>query len=262
MKKISALFIFVVFANINLFAQWDPEYDFFTLKAGFNHSFLDAQPDSFAYYQIQNEYGDFQLMPVTGYMGYKLGFHGGLLFTHDMHNDLTGVSLGVEYQVFGMSQKYESLNKQYTLVDHQIINTVAIPLLFKVGKSMFKNQRYIFAGLQYNINLGMSQTSEVNFTTVVQNKKMKKDTYMRRNFVGVLGFNYTVFNFEANYVFGGFINKDYEVPMTYQKNPAVKLYDSFPDGLFVFKTSLTLPLNPWTTNSFYLIKRKLRRWLK
>jgi hypothetical protein len=262
MKKISTAIILFLTFSANLFAQWDPEYDFFTLKGGFSHSFFDAQPDSFAYNMLNTPYGNMVMIPASGYRGYKLGYHGGILFTHDMHNDFTGISIGAEYQIFGMSQKYQTVNGKYTLTEHEMIHTVAIPAYFKIGRKMFKNQRYLFIGMQYNFNLGMMQSQEASYSPTVRNIKMSDSTYMRKNWVGVLGFNYTVFNFELNYVFGGFVNRSYEVPMAYYEKPTVRPFGSFPKGLLIFKTSMTLPLNPWTTNSYYLIKRKLRRWLK
>ena len=260
MKKIIIIIIAVIF-SLQSFAQWDSEYDFPVFRAGLNHSFFDAQPDSFAFKFLDSPFGDMQLLPAS-YVGYTGGFHGGLHFNHDMENNYSGIGIGIEYTYYGISAKYETVNKNYSMIETHYVTSLVFPVYFKLGKKMYRKQRYFFIGGQYYLNLNLSQVQEISWNQNKVATKLTDGQMMKSNYGILMGFNYMIFNFEAVYVLGGFMNKNYEKLNKYSEQPVVKPYNSFPKGVFLLKTNISIPINPWSSRSYYSIERWIRRQLK
>jgi len=265
-KIISAILIFTIISASGSFAQIDSEYDFFVFKAGVSHNFFDPQPGATSSKFLKSQYNeDFHLIPSSSYIGYTTGYQAGFIFNHDLRNNYTGIAIGVEYQSYGISAKYETEQKLYTLVEDMVVTNISIPAYFKISKirkkgaNMFPNQKYFYFGVEYNLNLSLSKIDEVGWSSTKSKTVLDKNQVVKSNYGLIFGFNYTIFNFQADYILGGFLNKTYEEKI---EGESVKPYAKYQNNVFLIKTSIAIPLNPWTSKRYYTVEKKIRRLLK
>ncbi len=257
MKKISVITIAIIFYTItSSFSQkFLDEYKYFALRLGATHSFLDKQPESFNNFFYESPRGNMQLIPNSSYFGYTAGYYGGLIFNYDLKNDNMGFVGGIEYKHYGISAKYTTTNDDYSMVEKHRVSNISIPIYFKLGKKIYKKQRYFYAGIAIDFNLSSYSTQVVS--NVKRKIKLEKDMIVGNNIEAIIGYNYGFLNFEINYVFGGFLNREYEV--NFNDNTRVQPFSYQPRGALLIKTGLNIPLNSWTQRKVYAFQQFVRR---
>ncbi len=258
MKK-SIIIVFIFITSFS-FAQFNSEFDYFTLKLGAVHGLLDAQPDYYANKMIERNGNQYQLFPDSNFFGYTPGFYGTFLFNHDLQNDNVGLSVGFEYKMYGISAKYSTFNELYTLVESHYVSQVSVPFYIKYGKKFYEPQKYFYLGGTFNYNLSLMKTEKVNFTENAKKIKLTTDMLSKSNFAVILGFNYMFFNLQADYVIGNFLSRNYEE--TYSDGSTGRPFEVQPRNYLIIRTGFTFPINSWTSRKWYMIETQIRRLLK
>lgn len=263
MKKIFLSIIIISLTAANTFAQWgkNEEFRYFSFKVGITNSFLDKQPEPLAYKFLDSPYGDMLLVPDSSYFGYTPGFYGGFIYNYDLQSGNVGLVFGATANNYGISSRYHTLYSSYWLIEKQNVTNVSVPFYIKFGDDYYEQQFYFYIGGSYDLNLAVSQTEEVGWKTDVLRTKLDKNVLVRNNFTGLIGVNYMFVNLEANYVVGGFLNKDYEIQL-YDGQVPVKPYEGFPKSVIYVKAGITVPLNSWTPRKIYSIEQWFRRVFK
>ena len=254
MKKY-ILILAILFLSIQMNAQKN-EYRYFSLKLGYSQGF-SGQPGFNANKYLNTPYGEMQLIPVGSYMGFFPGFSGSLYYHFDFTNDMAGFYTGIEYNNYGVSAKYETVNGVYSMVEQNRINAVGIPLGIKVGKKFYEDQRYFFLGTQINYNIGMKSVQKVSWTNTPSATKLSKDEFQTTSMGFFAGFNWMVLNVALVYYPGSFFNKDYIVP---ELN--IKPYAEQNDNMFFVNVSFHVPLplsRGWLGYKSYKLKRFFRK---
>jgi len=238
------------------------EYTYWALRFGMSHGF-SAQPSL-----NENKYLDnvpvastadeMQAIPVGSFIGYVPGFVLDFYFHYDFVTESAGIFVGIEYNYYGMSSKYETKTGGYTAVEKNMVNSIGIPLAFKYGPKFYKKQAYIYAGIKYNFNLTMTSVQKVSWASEKAMEKVDAEQIKRSNFGVFLGINYLAFNIQFDYIPGNFLNTDYTNPSGYY--PAT----GQPDKLFFLSTSINVPIsNGWIGTRNRTLKKffkKLRFW--
>jgi len=160
MKK-GILILLIAGLTVNAtFAQW--EFAYFSLNAGGLHNMLGPKPDGVISKFVNTPDGSYQAFLKTDeksnvYVPYGLGYHAGLNFHYDMKGNKFGIVLGAEYFTNVLKAKYVTLSK-YELTEKFTTYSLGIPLYVKIGSNIFKQQKYMVLGFQYNYNLDLKQT--------------------------------------------------------------------------------------------------------
>ncbi len=258
MKK-SIIILFILLSSIT-FGQLNSEFDYFSLKLGAVHGVLDAQPDYFANKMLERNDNQYQLFPDSFYIGYVPGLYGSMLFSHDLQNDNVGLSVGLEYKLYGISAKYSTMNEVYSLVERHYVHQVSVPFYIKYGKDFYEPQRYVYIGGAFNYNMSIFKTEKTSSTEVLRSMKLAPEMLNKMNFSVIAGFNYMFFNLQADYVLGNFLSPNYEE--TYNDGSTAKPYEVQPKRYLIIKTGFTFPINSWTSRKWYMIETQIRRLLK
>lgn len=262
MKK--SIILFFIFISSLAYSQWNSEFDYFSLKFGATNSIFSPQPDLLVNKMVlaSNGIDHLQAFPDTGFhFNYAPGYYGAFLYNHDLRNDNVGLSIGLEYKMYGITANYyTNPHYAYTLREIHKVSQITVPAFIKFGKKFYEPQKYIYFGASYSYNIFAVKTEKVSYIQEVRNTKLDKAVMRKSNIAGILGFNYMFFNIEANYVFGNFLSNSYQVEMPDGSN--MLPYAVQPKGTFLIKTGLTFPLNSWTSRKWYAIESWLRRILK
>ena len=256
-KSIILIFIFISFFA---HSQFNSEFDYFSLKLGAVHSIFDAQPDLLPNKMLEYNGNQYQLFPDSSYFGYVPGYYGSLLFNHDLRNDNLGLTVGLEYKMYGISAKYETLNGTHWLKENHKVSQVSVPFYIKIGRKFYEPQKYIYVGGSFSYNLFLTKTEKVDFTEDLRNIQLSKDMLNKSNFSAIVGFNYMFFNLQADYVFGNFLSSTFQED--FSDGSSVRPFEGQPQGILIIRTGLTFPLNSWTPRKIYSIQTWLQRILK
>jgi len=258
MKK-SIIIIFIFLSTLS-FSQWNSEFDYFSIKLGAVHSMIDAQPELLPNKMLDYNGNHYQLFPTSSYFGYVPGYYGSFLYNHDLQNDNIGLSIGIEYKMYGISAKYETLTGSYTLIENHKVSQASVPAFIKIGKKFYEPQKYIFLGAAYNYNLFLTKTEKVDFTEDIRNTQLSSEMLRKSNISAFAGFNYMFFHIQAEYVFGNFLSNSFEE--SFPDNSVVRPFEGQPKGIVIIRTGVNFPLNSWTSRKWYAIETWLRRLLK
>lgn len=271
MKKYLIIFTIVVVCITAGFGQTrknkflKDEYNYFSAKFGMSHSFLDKQPGTFQYKFIDAPLGNMQLIPVNKYIGYTKALSGGATFTHDFRKIHTGIVIGVMYENYGISSKFQVLPEygDYTVIEKHYVNAISIPFYIKFGhkyfkKNMYDRMQFFYTGFNYNINKGVTKTEQSSWDQATIVKSSLDNAQKRNNMVLVAGYNHGFLNFELKYVPGGFFNRNKEISLK-NNTLLVKPYSVEPKGVIYLTTSFVVPINVWTKNKSYDIAVFLRK---
>ncbi len=268
MKKSIVLILIVFYSGLS-FSQWNSEYDYFSLKVGATHTLFSKQPAELPNKMLISPEGDhLQLVPTKGVkLNYVPGYYGTLIYNHDLKKGNSGISIGIDYRTYGIAANYETTFPSgttpapeiYKLREVYNVSQISLPVYLKYGKKFYKTQKYIYAGVSYSYNLFLSKSENVSYNETIKRSQPEKykDMMKTGNFAGIVGFNYMFLNFEANYVVGNFLSKNYE-----DATIGVKPFAGYPKGTFFIKTGLNIPLNSWTTRKVYAAEMWLRRLLR
>jgi len=258
MKK--SIIIGFIFITSYSYAQFNSEFDYFTLKLGAIHGILDAQPEHYANKMIEIKGLQYQLFPDSNSFSYVPGFYGTFLFNHDLQNDNVGLSIGLEYKMYGISAKYSTFDDRYKLLESHYVSQVSVPFYIKYGKDFYEPQKYVYIGGTYNYNLSLTKTEKLNSTEDTKTIKLSKDMLSKSNFAVILGFNYMFFNLQADYVMGNFLSRNFEE--TYDDGSTGRPFEVQPRNYLIIRTGFTFPINSWTSRKWYVIETQIRRILK
>lgn len=260
MKK-SIIILLILFTSSYGFSQFKSEFDYFTIKAGAIHTLFTPQPDTLPNKMMydQNGIDHLQAFPDSGFhINYSPGYYGALYFNHDLKNDNVGISVGVEYRMYGITSNFYSI-PGYTLKEINRVSQVTVPVYIKFGQKFYEPQKYMYAGASVSYNLFATKVEKVSYTEDIKITKYDNSVLRKTNVAAILGFNYMFFNIEANYVFGNFLSKDYT---TTYGNFDVKPYAVQPQGSLFIKTGLAFPINSWTPRKIYAVQQWFRRIFK
>lgn len=257
-KKLIILFVILLGINTFSYSQW--EFQYFVLKAGVNHHMFSPQPDTVNNFFMKTPYGEMRAIPTKQFSDYIPGFNVDLHFHLDFQNDKGGIVAGIQYFNYGISSKYANFDTLYTLIASHRVYGIGIPFIIKFGNEIFNDQKYFFAGVQYNINLSMQKIETVNWSAIPKKVMVKNTEFIKGQPVFLFGFNYMIFNIELNFMPKNFINQDFGVSVGPEgKEVVVRPYTGQPDKLFYLKTSLNIPLSPWTTKKNYTLHKIVKR---
>ncbi len=264
MKKSILIISLLIISSGALFAQWDSEYDYFSLKFGATNTLFTPQPDTLLNKMLvaKNGYDQYRLLPDTGFnFNYEPGYYGSLIYNHDLKNNNTGVSLGIDYRMYGTASNYytESIPK-HTYREVYKISQVSVPAYIRYGKKFYETQKYIYGGFSLNYNLFIVKTEKADYSTAPKTIEVSKEALKKANVSMIAGFNFMFLNFEANYVFGSFLSPDFEQKLN--DGSTITPYSVQPKHAFFIKTGLTIPINSWTPRKVYAIEMWFRRLLK
>jgi hypothetical protein len=264
MKKSIIIASLFILSSVSVFAQWDSEYDYFSIKARATNTVFTGQPDTLFNKMIvaKNGYDQYLVFPDTNFnFNYSSGYYGTFIYNHDLKNNNVGVSLGIDYRTYGLSSNYYTVSvPEYTYREVYTVSQVSVPAYIRYGKKFYETQKYVYGGFSLNYNLFLKRTEQVSYSETVKRIKMDREIFKKTNVSAIAGFNFMFFNFELNYVFGNFLSKDYTMDMA--DGSEIKPYEGQPKNALFIKTGLTIPLNSWTPRKVYAIEMWFRRILK
>ena len=252
MKYYFVLISFLI--SLQVFSQ-KSEYQYFSFKLGYNQGF-STQPGFNVNKYLSTPAGEMQLTPVDSYLGYIPGFVANIFYHYDLPTDNAGVMVGLEYDNYGVSSKYETVNGIYNLIEQHRVNAIGIPLTFKIGPKFYDKQTYGFLGAQFNYNLSMKVNQKVNWMDTPSSAKLTSDEFTNTTMAFFVGFNWMVLNIQFDYVPGTFFNKEYIVPGA---ATTITPYSTQADNMFFLKVSFHTPTNDWLGSQNYKLKRFLRK---
>jgi len=254
MKHIKYLILlFSLLISIQIYAQ-KSEYRYASIRLGYNQGF-SMQPGFYANKYLSTPNGEMQLTPVDSYLGYTPGFVADLYYHIDFPTDNAGVMVGLEYNNYGVSSKYETINGAYNMVETHRINAIGVPLAFKIGPKFYDKQTYGFLGAQFNFNISMNENQKVSWNDTPSSVKLTSDEFANTNMAFFVGFNWMVVNLQFDFVPGSFFNKEYVVPESTNILP----YSTQTDNMYFLKVSFHVPTNDWVGSKNYKLKRFLRK---
>ena len=239
--------------SLHVFSQ-KSEYQYFSLRLGYNQGF-SSQPGFNANKYLNTPNGEMQLTPVDSYLGYTPGFVADIFYHYDLPTDNAGVMVGLEYNNYGVSSKYQTVNGVYSMVETHRINAIGIPLAFKIGPKFYDNQRYGYLGAQFNYNISMKANQKASWLETASSAKLTSDEFSKTAMVFFVGFNWMVLNIQFDYIPGTFFNKDYVDPESTNILP----YSTQADNMFFLKISFHTPTNDWLGSKNYKLRRFLRK---
>ena len=244
---------------MSVFSQW--EFNYFVFKAGMNHHMFSPQPKGTSTMYISTPDGEYRLEPDSLFVSdYVPGIQAGLNFHFDFSNDMGGIIIGAEYQNKGISSKFNTINRDYNLLQTHRINSISVPFFIKLGKEIFNQQRYIFGGVRFNLNFGLHTFEKVNWMTESKISYNNERYFVNNNISFSLGVNYNIFNIEFNFYPDTFLDKLYSQNVGTENDEYwVKPFEGQPDNLMFLQTSFYIPISPWTTSKFYFIHKIFRR---
>ena len=201
------------------------------------------------------------MLPAESFFDYAPGYYAAVMYNYDLKNDKIGMVFGVEYTNYGLAVKYKSPDSAFSMIQKHMVSRVSIPVYVKIGKGFYKKQNYLYIGMRYDRNILHYKTEEASGSSDIKIVNVSNDMLNNQNFTAILGLNYMFINVEANYVLGGFLNKDYTVYL-YNNNKMIKPYENYPWGSLFISTGLTVPLNSWSSRQLYLFEMWFKRIFK
>ena len=246
------ILVFSLILSLQVFSQ-KSEYQYFSIRLGYNQGF-SSQPGFNANKYLKTPLGEMQLTPVESNLGYMPGFVADIYYHFDFASNAAGIMFGLEYNNYGVSSKYETVNGAYTMVEKHRINAIGIPIVFKMGPKFYKKQSYAFIGGQYNYNISMNEIQSVSWNKTPSSSSVS-DALNNTSMAFFAGYNWMVMNIQFEYVPGSFFNKEYISPEDVNIMP----YSTQTDNMFYIKLSFHTPTNDWLGSKNYKLKRFLRK---
>ena len=198
-----------------------------------------------------------QAIPASSFLGYVPGFVLDFYYHFDFVTENAGIFTGFEYNYYGMSSKYETRYGGYTAIEKNMVNSIGVPLAFKYGPKLYKNQQYIYVGVKYSFNVNMTSVQKASWTSATAKVKVDSEQFKRSNLGLFLGVKCLAFNIQIDYIPSNLFNMDYISDTGFQQ------YLGQPDKMFFISTSINAPLNGWIGYKSKTLKRffkKLKFW--
>ncbi len=257
MRKIFILFSLLIL-TLTANAQW--EYTYFAFDAGLIHNFVGSKRDSISNTFLNTPDGEYQLYTKTdknpnNYFPYSTGYYIGLDFHYDMKSDNGGIVVGAKYTVNTFKYHYVTLNPNYEMTQQFYAYSLAIPVYVKFGKKIFKKQKYLFAGIQYNYHLFLKEVETPSWATQTSTRWGSTAEISKSSNTFFIGVNYLTFRLQLDYTPKSFFNTGY------QDLNDIYTYTSMKGKYLMLRTSFTIPLNEWLFMNSWTAE-KIRRKLK
>lgn len=255
-----AIAIFAIISAKEVSAQYD-EYQYWGLKVGATHSFLDAQPSSdFNNLFLQSPIGPIQLKPEEDRRTYVPGYSAGFVLNKDFKNDKAGFIIDASFTNYGVSAHYITPeNASYWAdVDYNVMAGQLGAYIKAGGREMYELQRYAYLGASFSYNLNMYRAERVSWTSEVKYVKQEKDLMKKYNFIGTAGINYMFFYIQADFVPGNFFQRGYQE--TLENGATIEPFAGQAKNALFFTTGINMPLNSWTSRKIYEIETTIKRW--
>jgi len=293
MKKLIYTILFCAFTSVAGYAQFG-EFQYFVVRAGINHSIISPQPEICSDKFIKTPGGELPLYSTRKFVegnwftDYTVGHVVDLLFHYDTKSNKFGIALGIEYSSTAISARYTSEEQDYSMTERFRNYAVGVPFMLKFSDEMFDRQKYFFVGARYEKNLKVVHKQipdwlEVNQSTEQMIRWCEPLEFNEYNLSFFVGFNYAVFNIEINYLPSSFMNPQYAMEnpryngqlyneLVEAENPSgfnpkehdpgtaeFFPYQNHPKNYLSLRTSLTLPLNTWSSKN-WLIQKIIRKF--
>ncbi len=232
------------------------EFSYVGLRIGVSNGF-SAQPKFNANKYLITPVGEMQAQPAEKYLGYVPGFVADIYYHADFSENI-GIFIGLEYNHYGMSSKYETKYGEYSAIEKNMVNAIGVPLAFKYGpkKIFYDEQAYIYAGLKYSFTLNMVSVQKANWLDATAKAKVPSVEIERTNLGLFFGINYKIFNLQLDYLPNNFLNIDNLSSSGYQTALGQ------PDKLFFVSAAISTPMNGWLGTKNRKVKmffRKVRK---
>jgi len=262
MKNILLLISILILSINTSFGQW--EYTYFSLKLGLTSTYLTPQQTTAPYLLLKNENGNFEKIFTAKEKGINPEYNfknrpfGEIQINYDFASNKGGLIGAVNYTSFTISQNFYLENSQKIQLTRDLtIHSIGIPVILKLGKGIFDYQRYFFGGIQFNLNRALTITEAAAWSDKKYSQSVTNNQFVNQNFQFILGYNYLIFNIEADYLPGSFLNQNY------LDENQIAIFSSQKKDILYFKFSLTLPFTPWLSiknYQLYKLKRKIIFW--
>ena len=270
--------------NHSVFAQ--SEYTFFTIRGGANHNLFSPQPTDFTpYVFMDTPSGHMAMYPSNSdalaskekYVDYSISQYAEMLYHYDLKNDKYGIVFGIQYSSTSFSNKYlarpgnfllqdvqaTSIYPQladYWMIERFTVTSIGLPVFMKIGsqKDFYLEQKYMYFGFQYNLNMKMFQVQEVGWNSK-KNIKAADDLMKGGNVLLMLGYNYKIFSLEFDYMIGSLVKNNYVVN-DIESGTIIQPYQNVPKRILGIKTSIHIPLSEWLLLKSYSAEKFRRKF--
>ncbi len=254
MKKSIWLSILLMFVFFSLKAQKN-EYRYMAIKVGITHNYNFFAGTENIDFMFKTPEGDMKQISKSAF-NYIPGGSVNLHYHLDSKTDKYGFIIGLEYQNNGSRSKYESENKNYSLVDQYRVQAVGLPFIVKFGgKNIYINQKYLFVGVQYNYYIISQNIQKSSWNKQVYSHALSAEEKNKSGVAAFLGFNYNIFNVQLEFWTTNFVFPEYSVTVD---GINLKPYSHIPGYNLFLKTSINIPLNRWITTKNWTAE-KIRR---
>lgn len=258
MKNILLLICTLILSTSTSFGQW--EYTYFSLKFGTTSTYITPQQTTAPYLLLKNENGNYEKIFTAKEKGINPDYNlknrpfGEIQINYDFENNRGGLIGAINYTSFTLSQNFYLENSSKVQLTRDLtIHSIGIPIMIKLGKGIFDYQRYFFGGIQFNFNKAITITETAAWSNKKYTQLVTNNQFLNQNFQFILGYNYLIFNIEADYLPGSFLNKNYI------NENKIAIYSLQKNDILYFKFSITLPFTPWlSTKNYQLYKLKHR----
>jgi len=245
----------------SLYAQKN-EYQYIALRFGFSNAFSgkpDMNPNKYAYAPglTTDDIQQMQLEPLGSFLGYTPGFKGSFLYHFDFTGDMAGVFTGIDYNYTGISSKYQTVARSYTVKETHRMHMVGVPIAFKYGPDILETQRYIYVGAQFNYIVSMSTSEKVSWSSEPGGTKLEGEEYKKTNFNLFFGVNWKVANIQFDFYPTSVFNDKYLVidPVT---GAEYAKYEGQVEQFFKITASVNVPYG-WLSDQSFWWRRFLRK---
>ncbi len=257
MKKIITLILTLAICTTVFGQKEKKEYHYLGVKVfvSNNLSFPTAKNN---YVLIKSPYGDL-LKENKDIFTYTPGGGASIVYNFDFKNEVAGIIFGLSIDNYGFTNKFkdQTPKSDFSVVNQYRALQLGVPLMLKFGiKSVYKNQAYMTAGLQFNKYFMYYNYQRASWNESTTVKKMPKEQVNGSSLAGVLGLNYNMFFVNLQYNLKNFINKEYTTSTSEGIVKPYKHLSSF-NSLYI-QLGVNIPMTRWLTSRNWTAE-KIRR---
>ncbi len=249
------LFSLLLLLLITSYSYSQNEYRYIALRFGISNGFSgqpEMNPNKYlnAPSYLPDTYEEMQLAPVASFMGWTPGFNGSILYHFDFHGDAAGIITGIDYNYTGITSKYETLTRGYTLTETHRMHMIGVPVAIKYGPDIWDTQRYVYAGAQFNFIAAMNAVQKVSWNTTPSSTKLEGDEFKKTTFSLFFGVNWKVLNVQFDFYPASIFNDTYTEANLVTSGEFLK-YEGQVKQFFTIKAGLNIPYGWLSENSFW-----------
>ncbi len=263
--------LIIILTSIELKAQKN-EYMYFAIRVGVSNAFSSQptkDPQRYIYAPAEKDVvlPEMQLQPAPSFLGYVPGAKVSLLYHFDFAGDVSGIFTGVDYNFTGISSKFETLDKQFSIVETYRMHMIGVPLALKYGADIWDTQRYLYAGGQINYIASMFTMESVSWGES-KGRELEPTEFNKTVFSFFVGFNWKILNVQFDFYPKSVFNQNYEIQTEYKfpsvdKKGAKKVVlhpnEGQVDKFFKLSVSVNLPYG-WLSERSFKMRRMLLKF--